>query len=243
MCWLHAMAYVAWNLHLKLESGGGDLGLDFRAVAPKTWRTTASIQSGVVLLILVVTLAAVGTVVLQRSATESDEMQSAYSPKEQNRSVTPGFIRWVRGKAIQMIETRRSTVLSQVRRRAVGRGQQLAKVNVDAWNGMMGRLSTRWSGKLEADAVACQYRMAKDQQASRHPLPEHKAESTPGTSNRLISSTSPAWRKAPLMCPPPSSSNLRIPKCSRSRFTAWTRSTEDSPDTTYEMFFSRSIAR
>jgi hypothetical protein len=96
--------------------------------------------------------------------------------KEQNRSVTPRFIRWVCDKAIRMIETRRSTVLSQVLRRAVGRGQQLAKVNVDAWNGMMGRLSTRWSGKLEADAVACQYRMAKDQQAGRKPLPEHKAE-------------------------------------------------------------------
>src|ERR1039458_8952129 len=81
MCWLHAMAYVAWNLHLKLESGGEDLALDFRAVGHKTWRTIASIQTGVVLLILVVTLAAVGTVVLQRSATESDEMQSAYSPQ------------------------------------------------------------------------------------------------------------------------------------------------------------------
>jgi cytochrome c biogenesis protein ResB len=34
----------------------------------------------VVLLILVVILAAVGTVVLQRPATDPDEMQAAYSP-------------------------------------------------------------------------------------------------------------------------------------------------------------------
>ncbi len=54
---------------------------DFRAVGHKTWRTIASIQTGVVLLILVVILAAVGTVVLQRPATEPDEMQNAYSPQ------------------------------------------------------------------------------------------------------------------------------------------------------------------
>src|SRR5271166_6349629 len=57
------------------------MALDFRAVAHKTWRTFASIQTGVVLLILVVILAAAGTVVLQRPATEADEMQAAYSPQ------------------------------------------------------------------------------------------------------------------------------------------------------------------
>jgi len=57
------------------------MALDFRAVAHKTWRTIASIQTGVVLLILVVILAAVGTIVLQRPVTEPDEMQSAYSPQ------------------------------------------------------------------------------------------------------------------------------------------------------------------
>lgn len=52
-----------------------------RALGHKTWRTIASIQTGVVLLILVVILAAAGTVVLQRPATEADEMQAAYSPQ------------------------------------------------------------------------------------------------------------------------------------------------------------------
>ncbi|MGD0507363.1 MAG: cytochrome c biogenesis protein ResB [Terriglobales bacterium] len=55
--------------------------LDFQAVAHKTWRTIASIQTGVVLLILVVILSAAGTIVLQRPVTEPDEMQSAYSPQ------------------------------------------------------------------------------------------------------------------------------------------------------------------
>ena len=57
------------------------MALDLRALGHKTWRTIASIQTGVVLLILVVILAAAGTVVLQRPATDADEMQNAYSPQ------------------------------------------------------------------------------------------------------------------------------------------------------------------
>jgi len=57
------------------------MAVDFRKLAHKTWRTIASIQTGVVLLILVVIFAAVGTIVLQRPVTEPDEMQNAYSPQ------------------------------------------------------------------------------------------------------------------------------------------------------------------
>jgi cytochrome c biogenesis protein len=57
------------------------MALDIRAVGHKTWRTIASIQTGVVLLILVVILAAVGTIVLQRPVTDPEEMQNAYSPQ------------------------------------------------------------------------------------------------------------------------------------------------------------------
>jgi len=57
------------------------MAVDLRALGHKTWRTVASIQTGVVLLILVVILSAAGTIVLQRPATDPDEMQSAYSPQ------------------------------------------------------------------------------------------------------------------------------------------------------------------
>ena len=57
------------------------MAVNLPTLAHKTWRTIASIQTGVVLLILVVILSAVGTIVLQRPATEPDEMQSAYSPQ------------------------------------------------------------------------------------------------------------------------------------------------------------------
>ena len=56
------------------------MAVDLRALGHKTWRTIASIQTGVVLLILVVILSAAGTIVLQRPVTEPDEMQIAYSP-------------------------------------------------------------------------------------------------------------------------------------------------------------------
>jgi len=54
---------------------------DSRTIPHRVWRTVASIQTGVVLLILVVIFAAVGTIVLQRPVTEPDEMQRAYSPQ------------------------------------------------------------------------------------------------------------------------------------------------------------------
>ena len=54
---------------------------DSRSFPQRVWRTVASIQTGVVLLILVVIFAAVGTIVLQRPVTEPDEMQTAYSPQ------------------------------------------------------------------------------------------------------------------------------------------------------------------
>ncbi|HST11731.1 MAG TPA: cytochrome c biogenesis protein ResB [Terriglobales bacterium] len=47
----------------------------------KIWQTLSSIKTGVVLLITVVVLSAVGTIVLQRPVTEADEMQRAYSPE------------------------------------------------------------------------------------------------------------------------------------------------------------------
>ena len=47
----------------------------------KTWQTLGAIKTGVVLLILVVIISAAGTVILQRPATDSEEMQRAYSPQ------------------------------------------------------------------------------------------------------------------------------------------------------------------
>jgi cytochrome c biogenesis protein len=56
------------------------MAADLRSIARKAWRRIASIETGVVLLMLVVILAAVGTLILQRPMTRPEEMQSAYSP-------------------------------------------------------------------------------------------------------------------------------------------------------------------
>jgi cytochrome c biogenesis protein len=69
------------ELAFQAREQGEDMAVDLRALAHRTWRTIASIQTGVVLLILVVILSAAGTIVLQRPVTEPDEMQSAYSPQ------------------------------------------------------------------------------------------------------------------------------------------------------------------
>jgi len=47
----------------------------------RLWQTLSSIKTGVVLLIITVIVSAAGTVILQRPATDADEMQRAYSPQ------------------------------------------------------------------------------------------------------------------------------------------------------------------
>jgi cytochrome c biogenesis protein len=47
----------------------------------KIWQALGAIKTGVILLILVVIFSAAGTIVLQRTTTEADEMQRAYSPQ------------------------------------------------------------------------------------------------------------------------------------------------------------------
>ncbi len=60
---------------------GKHMGANVHSVARKIWQTLGAIKTGVILLILVVVLSAAGTVILQRPATEAEEMQRAYSPQ------------------------------------------------------------------------------------------------------------------------------------------------------------------
>jgi cytochrome c biogenesis protein len=47
----------------------------------RVWQTLSAIKTGVILLIVTVIVSAAGTVILQRPATDPDEMQHAYSPQ------------------------------------------------------------------------------------------------------------------------------------------------------------------
>src|SRR5580704_10397652 len=57
------------------------MATSIHSAARKIWQTLGAIKTGVVLLILVVIISAAGTVILQRPATDADEMQRAYSPQ------------------------------------------------------------------------------------------------------------------------------------------------------------------
>jgi len=63
------------------ETSKSRKSLSHKSAARKMWETAASIKTGVVLLILVVILAAAGTIILQRPMTEPDDMQRTYSPQ------------------------------------------------------------------------------------------------------------------------------------------------------------------
>ena len=51
-----------------------------RPIIHKCWQTLSAIKTGVILLIVTVIVSAAGTVILQRPATDADEIQRAYSP-------------------------------------------------------------------------------------------------------------------------------------------------------------------
>jgi cytochrome c biogenesis protein len=57
------------------------MGAHVQSAPRKLWQTLGAIKTGVILLILVVLFSAAGTVILQRPATEAEEMQRAYSPQ------------------------------------------------------------------------------------------------------------------------------------------------------------------
>jgi 4-amino-4-deoxy-L-arabinose transferase-like glycosyltransferase len=72
---------MAQRLHSRLQEEGIHMGVNLPKWAHKSWQTLSAIKTGVILLIVVVIASAVGTVVLQRPATDPEELQRAYSPQ------------------------------------------------------------------------------------------------------------------------------------------------------------------
>ena len=81
---------------------------------------------------------------------------------QQNRTVTGEFIRAVRDRAIvPVIAARKSTVQFEASLRGTRIGENPNPVSLGEWNRRMDRLAARWSQRLEADAVAEEYRMLR----------------------------------------------------------------------------------
>src|SRR5664279_5059281 len=61
-------------------TGGACMAFSILSVPKRIHKTFANLRTGIVLLILVVIASALGTVILQRPATDPDKLSQAYSP-------------------------------------------------------------------------------------------------------------------------------------------------------------------
>jgi pyrimidine deaminase RibD-like protein len=86
---------------------------------------------------------------------------------QQNQTVTEDFIRAVRDRAIiPLIAARKSTVQFEVSLRGTRIGENPNPTSLGEWNRRMDRLAARWSQRLEADAVAEEYRARRPADAN-----------------------------------------------------------------------------
>ena len=78
---------------------------------------------------------------------------------QQNKTITPSFIRAVRDRALaESFAATKSSVASDILRRARRISSPVNSGVLSTWSMKMDRLATRWNRKLEADAIAAQYR-------------------------------------------------------------------------------------
>lgn len=82
---------------------------------------------------------------------------------QQNKSLSAAFIRAIRDRPIaQTIAARKSSLLASVCRQAARRGEEPNSMSLAEWSRRMDRLATRWIRRLEAEAVAFEYRASTD---------------------------------------------------------------------------------
>jgi Helix-turn-helix domain len=111
---------------------------------------------------------------------------------QQNRQLCPEFIRALRdGPIAQLMAARRSSVLAEVGRRAAQIGEQSNPYSLEDWERKMGRLKARWNRRLEAEAVAAEYRVTKSLESTRI-----HSSSLQGESLEQVDLTSAALRHA-----------------------------------------------
>jgi hypothetical protein len=87
---------------------------------------------------------------------------------QQNRQLCPEFIRALRdGPIAQLIAARRSSVLGAVGLRAWRNGEQSNPYSLEDWERKIDRLKAQWNRRLEAEAVAAEYRVTKGLESTR----------------------------------------------------------------------------
>lgn len=108
---------------------------------------------------------------------------------QQNRSVTPAFIRAVRDQAIaQTLAAVKSSVIGGLQMRAQRMSQPINSAAIGEWSRRMDRLANRWYRKLEAEAIAAQYRAARPVQG-----PENKPPRVASAEEQTALLSSKVW--------------------------------------------------
>ena len=129
--------------------------------------------------------------------------------EQQNRSVSQSFIRAIRDRPIAyLFAGQKSAVHERAVKRSRQRGESLDLAALKDWDLRIDRLATRWWHKLEAEAVACEYRTAAELTNTRNTVhreppassPKERAHQKPGPSPRLkqsfVTLAGRLWRKA-----------------------------------------------
>ena len=82
---------------------------------------------------------------------------------EQNRSISPSFIRAVSNRRIrELFAAHASSVKGEVERRAIRINEPILPAVLSGWRLRMDRLANRWHNRLEAEAAKCGYSTARN---------------------------------------------------------------------------------
>jgi hypothetical protein len=100
--------------------------------------------------------------------------------RQQNRSVSAGFIRAIRDRPIaEMLAAQKSSVAARVSLRGMRIGELPNSTALGEWNRRMDRLATRWNRRLEAEAVAIEYHVSAGDQKTFHRAGSAPASDSP----------------------------------------------------------------
>lgn len=116
---------------------------------------------------------------------------------QQNRTISPEFIRTIRDRPVaHLIATQKPFLQAQVCLRGMRIGEQPNPTALEEWERRMDGLATRWNSKLEADAVACEYRASKNEisNSARADSAKEAATDVPDLLNEPAGMQSPGER-------------------------------------------------
>jgi len=149
----------------------------------------------------------------QEAGERAEKIYAAYRETwlQQNRVITPSFIRAVRDRAIaDTLAGIKSSVEHSELMLARQQGRPPKSMALAEWSRRMGRLAARWNRRLEGEAVAAEYgaarqlgRRSKSSNLSVEPRAEPYVEETPFPDEQSLVGTNPKISGRPSVRPAP----------------------------------------